>query len=214
MIRYAIDNGVNYVGHGLSLSRRQSEVVLGKALRDGYREKVKLATKLPTWMVQGPADFDRLLDEQLRKLGDRTHRLLSAARPEPEPLARHRAQARPAGEVGAGHGRRTHRLSGLFLSRRLRSFEEIVNGYERWDFCQIQYNYMDTETQASSKGWSWLPPRAGCSGDGATARRTPGRSAAEGSRTVRAFQNHARQCAATPTGHCNGFGTSLKFPSC
>ena len=63
MIRYAIDHGVNYVDTAYPYHLQTSEPLLGRVLSDGYRERVKLATKMPTWMIEGAEDFDRYLNE-------------------------------------------------------------------------------------------------------------------------------------------------------
>jgi len=152
MVRHAIDNGVNYLDTAYVYHDGQSEILLATALKDGYREKVKLATKLPVWMVESAADFDRLLNEQLVKL--QTDHIdfyllhaLSRSRWR-ETVLKHDLLTRA--EAALADGRIGH--FGFSFHDENEAFEEIVNGSDMWSFCQIQYNYMDTENQAGTRG--------------------------------------------------------------
>jgi len=67
MIQRAFELGVNYIDTAYPYCRSQSELVVGKALK-GWRDKVYLSTKMPTWMVEKTGDYRRFLEEQLKKL--------------------------------------------------------------------------------------------------------------------------------------------------
>ena len=75
MLRYAIDYGVNYVDTAYPYHNGESEPFVGRALEGGYREKVHLATKLPSWLITSRKDMDTYLDEQLVRLKTKTGEL-------------------------------------------------------------------------------------------------------------------------------------------
>jgi hypothetical protein len=158
MLRTAIDRGVNYVDTAYSYHHGTSEAFVGRALRDGYRQKVRLATKLPCWLVQAPGDFDRYLDEQLQRLQTETidFYLLHG-------LGRERwHNLRDLGvlawaERAMAEGRFRH--LGFSFHDSLDAFREIVDACDRWTFCQIQYNYMDEDYQAGVKGLRYAADR-------------------------------------------------------
>jgi predicted aldo/keto reductase-like oxidoreductase len=149
-VRHAIDQGLNYIDTAWPYHGGESEPFVGRALADGYRERVKLATKLPAWLVQNRADMDRFLNAQLQKLatshidyylvhsltGDNWDRVAALG------IANFLDQAKADGRiVNAGfsfHGIRE-------------DFKRIVDAYP-WQFCQIQYNYLDEEQQAGTEG--------------------------------------------------------------
>lgn len=151
MIRYAVDHGVNYIDTAYPYHGGSSEPVVGEALRDGYRARVKLATKLPIWMVKRPTDVDRLLDEQLRRLGDQhidVYLIHNLARTTWPLVRRHRVlerleKAQAAGKIG---------LLGFSYHDSFELFQEIVDSYAGWKVAQIQYNYANETVQAGTRG--------------------------------------------------------------
>jgi uncharacterized protein len=63
MVRHAVDEGVNYLDTAYMYHGGQSETFLAKVLKDGYRRKVCIADKMPTWLAKTPTDFDTLFNE-------------------------------------------------------------------------------------------------------------------------------------------------------
>jgi predicted aldo/keto reductase-like oxidoreductase len=151
MIRYAIDHGVNYVDTAYPYHEGHSEAVVGNALKDGYREKVKVATKLPVWRVEDAQDFDRYLNEQLERLQMEKidFYLLHGLNSRSWPKVRDLGVIRWA-EGAMANGRFDH-LSFSFHDN-FEAFKQIVDDYDNWTFAQILYNYMDTEYQAGRRG--------------------------------------------------------------
>lgn len=152
MIRQAVDEGVNYVDTAYPYHNGRSEVVTGRALRDGYRERVLLATKSPVWQIAKPEDFDTYLNEQLGRLGTDhidvyLFHALNAERWE-KIVLRHGLLERA--EAAVKDGRVGH--IGFSFHDKAEVFLRIVDGYAGWSVCQIQYNYMDTENQAGTAG--------------------------------------------------------------
>ena len=152
MIRHAVDRGVNYVDTAYPYHNGRSEVVTGKALRDGYRSKVMLATKSPVWQIAKPADFDTYLDEQLGRLGTDhidvyLFHALGTARWE-NIVLKHNLIERAEAAVKDG---RIGRI-GFSFHDKAEVFRRIVDEYDGWSVCQIQYNFMDVENQAGTAG--------------------------------------------------------------
>lgn len=151
MLRYAIDNGVNYVDTAFFYHGGESERFVSRALKDGYREKVYLATKLPMGEVKEEADFDRLLNEQLGKL-DTDHidfylfHALNAAHWETVKkfgFIEKMKQAKAEGKI---------RHIGFSFHDDLEVFKKIVDEFDGAEFCQVQYNYENTDYQAGGEG--------------------------------------------------------------
>jgi len=152
MIRYAIDQGVNYIDTAYPYHQGSSEIVTGKALKDGYRSKVKLATKSPVFLIKKGEDFNRYLDEQLKKLQTDyiDFYLLHALSSDRWVNTVQKLDILDYAETAKQAGKIKH--LGFSFHDNFDAFIEIIDGYDGWEFCQIQYNYMDIENQAGIKG--------------------------------------------------------------
>jgi predicted aldo/keto reductase-like oxidoreductase len=157
LLQAAIEQGINYLDTAYPYHKGHSETFLGRALRGGLRNKVHLATKLPSWAVETAADFDRLLNEQLKRLQTEhiDFYLLHALKSDWWLKLRNLGvlefldRAIRDDRIGA---------AGFSFHDELPRFKRIVDAYD-WSFCQIQYNYMDEEIQAGREGLDYAVAR-------------------------------------------------------
>ena len=151
MIRSGIDQGINYVDTAYPYHDGESEIVVGQALKDGYREQVKLATKLPIWLVKEEKDMNRLLDEQLKKLDVPyvDFYLLHAMNKDRMELMRSLNYKKFFQEALAD-GRIRHAAFSFHDDKDC--FLDILHDYDNWSMAQIQYNYLDDDKQATEEG--------------------------------------------------------------
>jgi len=150
MVRYAIDRGVNYIDTAYVYHNGESEPFLGRALADGYRQKVNLATKMPVWDVGSRMDMDRILDEQLRRLNTDHidfYLLHGLSRSSWNYMVDLNVGEFFDGAIADGR----IRYAGFSFHDNVKVFKEIVDEYN-WTFAQIQYNYMDEDYQAGTVG--------------------------------------------------------------
>ena len=156
-VRDAIDHGVNYVDTAWPYHGGESEPFVGRALADGYRERVSLATKLPSWLIESREDMDMYLNAQLERL--RTdhidyylvHALVGNLwdRIEGLGIADFLDRAKDDGRI---------RNAGFSFHGAGEDFSRIVDAYD-WDFCQIQYNFLDERNQAGTAGLEYAASR-------------------------------------------------------
>src|SRR5664280_964922 len=150
MIRYAIDHGVNYIDTAYPYHNGESEPVVGRALAGGYREKVHLATKLPSWLVQSREDMDKYLDEQLARLKT-DHIDFYLLHGLTQPFWENLSALGVTDFLDDAIADERIRYAGFSFHDNTKLFREIVKSYD-WTFAQIQYNFMDEHYKAGTKG--------------------------------------------------------------
>ncbi len=148
---------MNYIDTAYPYHKGVSEVIVGFALQDGYREKVKIATKLPMWLITDKKDPEKYLREQLERL--RTDHIdfyllhaLDRSRFETAlkcQVLEWAKQARQRGDIG---------YLGFSFHDDFPTFRRIVDAYP-WAFCQVQYNYLDVDFQAGREGLLYAASR-------------------------------------------------------
>ena len=150
LIRKAIDGGVTYIDTAYVYLDKTSEIVLGKALQDGYRDKVTIATKMPIHAVHDRASMEALLEEELKKLQTDHIDFYLMHGINREGWEKFKAIGAPeffddmkkAGKI---------RYKCFSFHGPYDQFEYILKDSD-WDMVQIQYNFMDINNQAGTKG--------------------------------------------------------------
>ena len=150
LIRQAIDGGVTYIDTAYVYLNKTSETVLGRALQDGYREKVRIATKMPLGAVHDRASMEALLDEELGKLQTDHVDFYLMHGIDREEWEKFKAIGAPqffddmkkAGKI---------RYKCFSFHGSYEDFEFILNDSD-WDMVQIQLNFMDVDNQAGLRG--------------------------------------------------------------
>ena len=150
LIRQAIDGGVTYLDTAYVYLNKTSEIVVGKALRDGYRDKVTIATKMPLGSVSDRQSMEALLAEELEKLQTDHIDFYLMHGIDREDWEQFKTIGAPQFfDDMKKEGKIRYKCFSFHGS--YEDFAYILNDYD-WDMVQIQLNYMDIENQAGLKG--------------------------------------------------------------
>jgi predicted aldo/keto reductase-like oxidoreductase len=150
LIQKAIDNGVNYLDTAYPYHNGQSETVIAEALKGGYREKVFIADKLPSWLIQKRTDMDHYLKKQLERLQTEQidFYLLHSVKED------YWSNLESLGVLeflddAVNDGR--IKYTGFSFHGEIELFFDVIDSYN-WDICQVQYNIVDENYQAGKEG--------------------------------------------------------------
>lgn len=151
-IMYAYENGVNYYDTAYFYHNGKSESVLGEILhKNNIREKVYIADKLPPYLIKEESDIEKIFNIQLRRLKTTyidfylMHALSSYGsfiRLKKLGIIDYIKKWKEKNQI---------KYVGFSFHGKYEEFKKIIDDYD-WDFCQIQYNYLDEHSQAGIKG--------------------------------------------------------------
>ena len=149
-ILHAIEKGVNYFDTAYIYPG--SEEALGTILQKNQcRDKVYIATKLPHYLVKSGADFEKYFQEELKRLKtDHIDYYLMHMLPDVN-VWNHQIELGVLDFIQEKKEKGQIRHIGFSYHGNTNTFIELLNAYE-WEFCQIQYNYMDEHSQAGRRG--------------------------------------------------------------
>lgn len=151
MIDHAIANGVTYIDTAYPYHNGDSEPFVGRVLKKYPRDSFYLATKLPIWELKTKEDVKRIFDSQLARLDvDYVDFYLLHALDAKKWQTVLDLDIIPFVEEMQRQGK--VKYIGFSFHDSYETFEKILT-YRAWDFCQIQYNYMDRNIQAGDKGY-------------------------------------------------------------
>jgi predicted aldo/keto reductase-like oxidoreductase len=159
MVRHSIDNGLNYIDTSYVYSGGKSEEITGRILKDGYREKVYLATKHPWFVLKKSDDFERILDQQLENLQTDSIDFYPIHMVTPNGWKGPVTEFKLTEKMEHAKERGKIKHMGFSYHGSLPVFKEIVNYTPNWDFCQFQLNYLDTEYEAGLLGMKYASDR-------------------------------------------------------
>ncbi len=151
LIEEAYNQGINYFDTAYFYHGGNSEKVLGSLLRElGIREKVYIADKMPVTLIKEEADIERIFNEQLERLGTDyiDFYLLHGLNDKSWESAKEFKTLQFLSSMKR-QGKIKH--LGFSFHHEYETFCEIIDSFP-WDFCQIQYNYLDEDYQAGRKG--------------------------------------------------------------
>jgi predicted aldo/keto reductase-like oxidoreductase len=151
MIHDAIEKGVNYFDTAYLYQNGKSEIVLGKALAGGYRDRVKIATKIPPFMIGKLENARKILETQLTRLQTKTIDYYLLHMMTGKGMFDRLAALGVMDWLEELKKNGTIKNIGFSFHGPKADFELIIKAYP-WDFCQIQYNYMDENNQATKSG--------------------------------------------------------------
>jgi len=151
IVQYGIDHGINYIDTAKIYHDGECEAILGRILQNGYREKVTIATKLPTWEIESIKDADKIFNEQRKDL--KTDKI--------DVYLIHNLQrcfrdiylnCRLADWVWKKKEKGEVDYIGFSFHDDYAFFKEIVDSFDHWDCCLLQHNYVGETLQAGTPG--------------------------------------------------------------